>query len=653
MTPLSPGSSTTGDGAEARVITLASATRRASSQGDAAPQRRRRLRPRVHRGAGPGLLPRRASGRPSRSYADEHDLELVDEYCDFHSGWRTADSRPGFQRLMSRRDAEQRFDVVLVFHTSRFARNQVEARRYKSCCATELGIDVVSVTQPIGDDLDDPSSFLAESIHEMFDEYYSVSLSFWTHAGPCARRPVRGTSSASLPWGYVTRPDDSDRGARPGTRAARARHVRALRDRPGVRPHARRVAQRAGRPHDPRAARSRKDTVREMLVNASYCGYVSGLRDQSREIRGRHEPIVAGGAVRPRAGGALASARASLKPGRPSTSTCCASSLYCERCGARMHGTAARGRTCAATTARRAATATPCDQPLVHGRAARGSSSSDWLRDFQPDDELRERDPRRRSRDATHDADTDGTTPPRAHRRARTPARPLRPGRPHRSRSTSCAAKRSTQELDTPRRRPDRPAPRPSRRACLTTSPASGSSSRSPAERRKLLAPALRARSGITTSAIVAVRRSPAFAPSSKPLRTTTAPQQVRCQRAGATGLEPATSGVTGRRSNQLSYAPERIGTASVAVARGPGRRHLESIAPCRSRRRRRSSPIRSPGCTTTCASSGRPRCPSRPVSRTSTCAARAASRARRCRSCSTATSASGRCSPSASSTPT
>ena len=32
---------------------------------------------------------------------------------------------------------------------------------------------------------------------------------------------------------------------------------------------------------------------------------------------------------------------------------------------------------------------------------------------------------------------------------------------------------------------------------------------------------------------------------------------------AGATGLEPATSGVTGQRSNQLSYAPPQIARAA------------------------------------------------------------------------------------------
>lgn len=75
------------------------------------------------------------------------------------------------------------FDVVLVFHTSRFARNQVEARRYKQLLRERLGIRVMSVTQPIGEDPSDPSTFLAESIHEMFDEYYSVSLSFWIRSG--------------------------------------------------------------------------------------------------------------------------------------------------------------------------------------------------------------------------------------------------------------------------------------------------------------------------------------------------------------------------------------------------------------------------------------------------------------------------------------
>ena len=40
---------------------------------------------------------------------------------------------------------------------------------------------------------------------------------------------------------------------------------------------------------------------------------------------------------------------------------------------------------------------------------------------------------------------------------------------------------------------------------------------------------------------------------------------------AGATGLEPAASGVTGRRSNQLSYAPEVPSDRGGKSYAGPG----------------------------------------------------------------------------------
>jgi hypothetical protein len=96
--------------------------------------------------------------------------------------------------------------AVLVFHTSRFARSQVEARRYKQLLRERLGIRVVSVTQPMGEDPTDPSAFLAESIHEMFDEYYSVSLSFWTRSG-LHEKARQGHLVGMLPWGYRRDPD--------------------------------------------------------------------------------------------------------------------------------------------------------------------------------------------------------------------------------------------------------------------------------------------------------------------------------------------------------------------------------------------------------------------------------------------------------------
>jgi DNA invertase Pin-like site-specific DNA recombinase len=133
-------------------------------------------------------------------YAAEHDMQLVEEYIDFETG-RHAEKRPDFQRLIEHA-MEHRFDVVLIFHTSRFARNTIEAKHYKKLLRTQLGIEVISVTQPLGADANDPAAFLSESVHEIFDEYYSVSLSFWVKMG-LREKARQGLLTGSLPWGLA------------------------------------------------------------------------------------------------------------------------------------------------------------------------------------------------------------------------------------------------------------------------------------------------------------------------------------------------------------------------------------------------------------------------------------------------------------------
>src|SRR5436305_1055797 len=76
-----------------------------------------------------------------QKYASANDLDLVAEYVEFQSAWRDSEKRPEFQRLI-RDAAAGLFEVILVFHSSRFARDQVVAVKYKRMLR-EKGIAVV------------------------------------------------------------------------------------------------------------------------------------------------------------------------------------------------------------------------------------------------------------------------------------------------------------------------------------------------------------------------------------------------------------------------------------------------------------------------------------------------------------------------------
>lgn len=317
------------------------------------------------------------------SFAAENGLALVGDYCDFHSGWRKAGARPEFQRLMADA-AERRFEVVLVYHTSRFARNQAEARRYKQLLRERLGIHVISVTQPMGEDPSDPSTFLAESIHEMFDEYYSVSLSFWTRTG-LREKARQGHLVGSLPWGYVRDPDSGIAVPDP----ERAPLVRELFERYATGQESDRTLAAWLNARGARSARGRafgKDSVREMLCNAAYAGYVTGLRSKDRSIRGLHEPLVSE-ELFDRVQEMRGWRARVVKPGRPSEEYLLRKLLYCERCGARMQGTRGyRGARRYQCSTRRHGGA--CGQPIAKAEPLE-DQLVDWLREFAPDGALR------------------------------------------------------------------------------------------------------------------------------------------------------------------------------------------------------------------------------------------------------------------------
>ena len=112
-----------------------------------------------------------------KKYAARNNLVIDPNhiYTDAGISGRKASKRPEFQRMISAaKAAPSPFDVILVWKFSRFARNQEESIVYKSLLRRDCGVEVISISEDIGDNI---FGSLIERNIEWFDEFYSIQLS--------------------------------------------------------------------------------------------------------------------------------------------------------------------------------------------------------------------------------------------------------------------------------------------------------------------------------------------------------------------------------------------------------------------------------------------------------------------------------------------
>ena len=111
-----------------------------------------------------------------RDYAKRNGYILPEEFVFTDEGisGRNTAKRPEFNRMIGiAKQKPKPFDAILLWKFSRFARNREDSIVYKSMLRKQCGIDVISISENVGDD---KMSVLIEAMIEAMDEYYSINL---------------------------------------------------------------------------------------------------------------------------------------------------------------------------------------------------------------------------------------------------------------------------------------------------------------------------------------------------------------------------------------------------------------------------------------------------------------------------------------------
>ncbi|MEE3451440.1 MAG: recombinase family protein [Acutalibacteraceae bacterium] len=137
-----------------------------------------------------------------REYAKRNGYILPDEYIFMDEGisGRNTAKRAAFNKMIgTAKQKPKPFDAILLWKFSRFARNREDSIVYKSMLRKQCGIDVISISENVGDD---KMSVLIEALIEAMDEYYSINLSEEVKRG-MTEKASRGEAVSIPSFGYL------------------------------------------------------------------------------------------------------------------------------------------------------------------------------------------------------------------------------------------------------------------------------------------------------------------------------------------------------------------------------------------------------------------------------------------------------------------
>lgn len=130
------------------------------------------------------------------TYAKSHKMQVVEKYIDEGISGRTAEKRPAFMQMVED-SAKGIFDAVLVYDSSRFARNLEESIVYKSALKRN-GVKLISITEP---SLDDDSALITDAMLGAINEMFSRKLSKSVKRG-MVFKAQNGIYQTPPPYGY-------------------------------------------------------------------------------------------------------------------------------------------------------------------------------------------------------------------------------------------------------------------------------------------------------------------------------------------------------------------------------------------------------------------------------------------------------------------